>query len=274
MTRRASFEEDYSNPIFVKNVIQRTIEGLEALVARGDKMLKKEPPTLPAGEYPRRIKSLDFWAPGAPVPKAYLLSKGRSAITHEILRRINPTEEHLSHDYRLSNAPGKVVKQGLEKITLVNFFFDKILKKHHQSVYASIYPVSVELAEKTHLFDCRCAGAELIMTPKENLLAAEAGGWYKDIMEFAGSVYGVAQQHIEMAHDFGWKIDRLGYPESGEGPIMLDVYVALDNLRKIRAQYNEDIFKVGSQRFRAKTSSTTRTKPVGREFAMDSNLSR
>ena len=245
MAERDSWEEDYSNPVFVKNIIQRTIEMLEEFVARSDKILKAEPPLLPAGKYPLRIKSINSWFPGAKIPEAYLLSVAEGPFAHKIHRRINPTKKKLDYDlYNFARDPGSSVLNALGKLSLVNFCFDKVFKKHYRHGFARAYPVSMELAKKLHLFDCRCAGEELIMTPKENLLAAESAGWVQDNMEFTGGAYHVARGHIKMMKEFGWNIDLLGVPTAGEDRVALAVCTALIDLRKIRTQLDKDILRV------------------------------
>ena len=269
MPERDSWEEDYSNPVFVKQIIRRTIEMLEEFVARSDKMLKDEPPPLPAGKYPLRIKSLNSWFPGANVPEAYLLSVADGLLGHKIHRRINPTKKKLDWElYQFARDPGSSIMNAVGKLTLVNFCFDKIFKKHYRHGFARVFPVSVELAKKVHLFDCRCAGEDLIMTPKENLLEAEVTGWARDNMEFTGGAYHVARGHIKMMKEYGWNIDLLGIPTAGPDKVILAVCTALIDLRKIQDQLDKDIARVKKeQKAQQKTRGPARNKAAGAELA-------
>ena len=257
-----SWHEDYSKPLYVQNVIRRTIEGLESLTARADNLLQKIPPSLPAGDYPLRITSVNPWAPPS-VPEAYLRVREQSSVLDKITRELNPTQEKFDYDLRnLVKDQESHLLFAIENFGLKKFVSPATLKKHFSQRHVRIYPVPVELAQKIHLFDCRETRDELIITPKENLLTAESANWYADNMEFTGSVYGVAQQHINMMkHEGGWKIDELGFPTSGADGVILDAYVALQDLRKIRDQLDREVQKEkGAKKARAKVSAATRTK--------------
>ena len=204
--------EEYQNLLYLKRVIKITIARAEKLKARRDNIAKGVTPKLPEANYPLSVKCVDARNP-PPVPSAYLLSVNEA--------RINGTR-HVVHP----------------EIGVT----EKRFKQHLADGYGKIYPVSPNIAESSHLLNCVRQGADLVLTPKDNLFEAEKSAWTRDNMNFGGNVYTLTIMEIEMYKRAGWDITPPKYHTTTRTGEILDVDKALKDLYRLRAKierYND-----------------------------------
>ena len=237
---------DYlQNPLYAKEVLKSSAIRLEKLRERRDSLRKGICPALPEGNYPMKIKPVDARNPPS-APPAYLLSinTGHAARTkHEIYVRLDAGQKKFEDDL------GLVINKGileLRKQHENSFFnrryYEKEIKKELEKDFARLYPVTPEIAEKIHLFDCARSENDLKIVPKENIFEAEKLGWQRDSMDDVDNLLGLAALAVEDLKKAGWNVPLIKYHKTADNSDILDVDKILKevySLQKRLERYND-----------------------------------
>ena len=235
--------------MYVRVGVAKAITELEKLRTRYEAMAAGQVPVLPAEDYPRRLSSIDPLNPPEK-PAIYLLS----------IKSIDPGDRP-KHDVYVYEYSGPSCYQDNLDLILSQYYvnpppeitdnpiymhyFKKSLKEALKNDFARMYVTTPEIADTVHLYDCKRAGNDLLMTPKADLKDAELEGWFYKNRDVFGRPYNITKSCVGRARQEGYKINALAAKTKPAGSSFLDVHAALEELYVVRDQaeayYQEQI---------------------------------